>query len=216
MLCPDCGRSDGLCDCLLAAAPPKATDAAEAPRNAQLPGTSAEARAGVVIDERSGLDARIAPGAAEAGARSDWADSLLQFVRDFSSVSPRTAPAATAGQSGRNRPVGRGPAEQDSGRREPLAFAGGRPPFSAPMDDRTGVSGSAPLTPPPGRPPSADSPQVSPLRIAPFVRAQSADEPKAALPATSVPAASTSAPANAGWSGREFERSRAGAPGRSQ
>ena len=101
MLCPVCGRSDGLCDCLVATAPGQANDGADVAGPGRGLGISAPSQ--------------------------DWADTLLQFVRDFAAASPHVAPPATPAQSGRNGPVGRGSVELDPGHHGAMDTAGHGP-----------------------------------------------------------------------------------------
>ena len=82
MLCPVCGRSDGLCDCLLASAPRDANDGAGSGPVA-VQGISGSADGPPAVIEAEGPDRRTGSQPMETGSRADWSDSLLQFVRDF-------------------------------------------------------------------------------------------------------------------------------------
>jgi hypothetical protein len=109
MLCPDCGRSDGFCDCLLAG-PTRATGAS--PRvSSTVPNGGA-----VTEGESEGSFARSHEPDGLSGAdalESDWAGSLLEFLRDFEAASPQSSRPVSVDQSGRNRPVGRTPLALD-------------------------------------------------------------------------------------------------------
>jgi hypothetical protein len=197
MPCPVCGRSDGLCDCLLQSARGKVGDSAPAPGHGSA-GVPGGAQAGIDVDAPVGLNGQVDPGVPEAGAGSDWADSLLQFVRDFASASPKAAPAS-AGQPGRNQSVGRGPAGPGT------AHLGA--PGHQELEDGAvhatsvayGVVGACETEP---EPPMSSA---GPVRVAPFVGSQIASGDQAASPARPAPAAPRSGAANGAWSGGEFE-----------
>ncbi len=215
MLCADCGRSDGLCDCLQSSAPRNPADGVTAPAFAPVAGRPAEAPAGVAIDQRDGLDCTASgPLDGQAGvAGMDGADSLLQFFRDFSSASLRASPVAAAAQLGRNRPVGRVPDDRDPRDPGPLDTAGGVPP--APCASRAGRQATgSPYFPAPLAPATSPAP-AEPLRIAPFVCAQSADgrgERGTATSPAATPTARTTVAVpgttNTPWAGAEFEWAR--------
>ena len=105
MPCPVCGIRESLCDCLLRSARGNASDGAAVPGPAPSGVPSGGPRD---VGEPGGFNSQAGSGAPDAGAGSEWADSLLQFVRDFASASPKAVPAPT-GHPGRNQPVGRGP-----------------------------------------------------------------------------------------------------------
>jgi hypothetical protein len=121
MLCPVCGRSDGLCDCLLASAPRDANDGAGS-GPAAVQGVSASADGPTaVIEDPEGPDRRTGSQPMETGSRADWSDSLLQFVRDFADASPKASTVETAAQSGATARWGadqkaRAPGKRDSKR----------------------------------------------------------------------------------------------------
>ena len=205
MLCPVCGRSDGLCDCLLASAPRDANEGAGS-GPAAVQGISASADGPPAVIEAEGPDRRTGSQPIETGSRADWSDSLLQFVRDFADASPKASPAETAAQSERNRSVGRGPEGTSPGQAGQQATA----------DDTTAADSSEASVPKsPSSPfamPAPDSPAGGPLRIAPFVASQTgADgEAEAGTPGGLARPASTSGSTNFSWSGNELEWGRAG------
>ena len=197
MLCPVCGRSDGLCDCLVAAAPGQANDGADIAGPASVLGMSAPSQ--------------------------DWADTLLQFVRDFAAASPNVAPPATPSQSGRNGPVGRGFADLDPGHQGALATAGHSPSpvgQTAAADNASATlpasAANAQPTPASAGSPSTSSAPAPPLRIAPFVTAPATEERAQDRPSASSGSAARPGTANTAWSGGEFEWHPPEVPGRSQ
>jgi hypothetical protein len=197
MLCPVCGRSDGLCDCLVATAPGQANDGAD------------------VAGPASGLGM--------AAPSQDWADTLLQFVRDFSAASPHVAPPATPAQSGRNGPVGRGSADLDHGDQGALATASQSLSPVGQTGAADNVSGSSPAsaaialpTPASAGSPSTSSAPAPPLRIAPFVTAPATEEGVQDRPSASSGSAARPGTTNSAWSGGEFEWHPTEVPGRSQ
>ena len=203
MLCPVCGRSDGLCDCLLASAPRDANEGAgSGPAAVQCISASADGPPAV---EAEGPDRPTGSQPLQTGSRADWSDSLLQFVRDFADASPKASPAGTAAQSERNRSVGRGPEGTSPGPAGQQATA----------DDTTAADSSEASVPKsPSSPfamPAPDSPAGGPLRIAPFVAPQTgADgEAEAGTPGGLARSASTSGSSNSSWSGNELEWGRA-------
>jgi hypothetical protein len=181
MICPDCGRSDGFCDCLLTAAPRDRGGSPEAgATGAQTP---TEAAAGGAFGTSNGQRGRDTP-EAKAPAGTDWGGSLLEFLRDFESASPQSNRPVSTDQSGRNRPVGRAPLDLDLGEEGPLAAAG-RPaetPNSAAasthasFSDYSGTNGATP------RPVPASSAAVSPLRVAHFATTSQVDDPQTVCP----------------------------------
>jgi hypothetical protein len=204
MLCPVCGRSDGLCDCLLASAPRDANDGVGS-GPAAVQGISASAGGPAVIEDPEGLDRRTVSQPLETGSRADWSDSLLQFVRDFADASPKASPAEIAAQSERDGSVGRGP--------EGASLKAGQ---QSTADDTTaGDRSEASVPKSPSSPfamPAPDSPVGGALRIAPFVAPQTIAhaEAEAGTPAGLTRPASTSSSTNSAWSGGELEWGRAG------
>ncbi len=197
MLCPVCGRSDGLCDCLVAAAPGRANDGADVAGPASGLGMSAPSQ--------------------------DWADTLLQFVRDFAAASPNAAPPATPPQSGRNGPVGRGSADLDPGHQGAPATAGHSPSPVGQTAAADSAAGSLPATAANAHPapasagsPSPGSLPAPPLRIAPFVTAPAAQEGAQDRSSASSGPAARPGTTNTAWSGGEFEWHPAEVPGRVQ
>lgn len=155
MLCPVCGRSDGLCDCLVAAAPGQANDGAD------------------VAGPTSGLGI--------SAPSQDWADTLLQFVREFAAASPNVAPPATAGHS--PSPVGQTAAADSA--------AGSLPATAANAQTAPASAGSL----------SPGSSAAPPLRIAPFVTAPAAKEGAQDRSSASSGSAARPGTTNTAWSG---------------
>ena len=206
MLCSMCGRSDGLCDCLLASAPRDANDEVGSGA-ATVQGISATADGPpAVIADPEGLDRRTGSHPMETGSRADWSDSLLQFVRDFADASPKALPTETAAHSERDGSVGRGPEGTSLGQAGPQTTA-----YDTAAGDRS--EASVPKSPsPPFAMPAPDSPSGGPLRIAPFVAPQTTGqaEAEADTPPGSARTAPTSGSTNSAWSGGELEWGRAG------
>ena len=179
MPCPVCGISEGLCDCLLRSARGNATDSTAVPGPAP---SGVPAGGPPDADEPGGFNGQAGSGTLVAAAGSEWADSLLQFVRDFASASPRAVPAPT-GHPGRNQPVGRdtqgsGVAHQGTpGHQEPAAAA----------VDGTSVPGPAVAATEAGSEPPASS--AGSVRVAPFVRFESARGDQPASPSRPAPVA---------------------------
>ncbi len=122
MLCPDCGRSDGFCDCLLTAAPRDGGGSPEAGATGEQTGAK-EAQAEVTFGTSNAWDSHDTPEVPKASVGRDWAGSLLEFLRDFESASPQSKRPVSADQSGPNRPVGSAPLDLDLGEDGPLAAA---------------------------------------------------------------------------------------------
>ena len=201
MLCPVCGRSDGLCDCLLVSAPRDENDGAGS-RPVAVQGISASADGPRAV-EAEGPDRPTGSQPLETGSRADWSDSLLQFVRDFADASPKASPTETAAQSERNRSVGRGPEDTSPSQAGQQTTAD---------DMSAGDSSEASVPKSPSSPfaiPAPDSPEGGPLRIAPFVAPQAEAETDAGTPGGLARSASTSGSSNSSWSGNELEWGRA-------
>jgi hypothetical protein len=204
MTCPVCGRSDGLCDCLLASAPRDANDRAGSGPVAvkDIPG----AADGPPAVEAERPDRRTGSQPMETGSRADWSDSLLQFVRDFADATSKASPAETAAQPERDSSVGRGPKGTSPGQAGQQTTADGT---------TAGDSSEASVPESPSSPfamPAPDGPAGGPLRIAPFVTSKTAadGEAKADSPGGLARSASTSGSPNSSWSGHELEWERAG------
>ncbi len=120
MLCPDCGRSDGFCDCAVVGPPCHRGGSPEATATVPPAGAVTEAKAEGTFGPSSGTDGRHCE-VPEPPGGTDWAGSLLEFLRDFESASPQPNRPAPGDEPGRNRPVGRGPLELDLGQEGPLA-----------------------------------------------------------------------------------------------
>jgi hypothetical protein len=200
MLCPVCGRSDALCDCLVAGAPGQASGQANDGADVAGPG--------------SGLGSMSAPS-------QDWADTLLQFVRDFAAASPHVAPPATPAQSGRDGPVGRGSVGGDGGHQAAAAAVGPVPsPVGQPADNAV-APGSVPAGAANAQPTSASAgapsagPAAARLRIAPFVTSATEEGAPGPSSASSGPAGRPGT-TNSAWSGGEFELRPPEVPGRSR
>ena len=197
MLCPVCGRSDGLCDCLVAAAPGQANDGAD------------------VAGPTSGLGI--------SAPSQDWADTLLQFVRDFAAASPNVAPPATPSQSGRNGPVGRGSADLDPGHQGALATAGHSPSPVGQTAAADNASGSLPASAANAQT-DAGIGRVAVYRLGAGAATQDRpvcdrtghEEGAQDRPSASSGSAARPGTTNTAWSGGEFEWHPAEVPGRSQ
>jgi hypothetical protein len=199
MLCPVCGRSDGLCDCLLASAPRDANDGGGSGPAAVkgIPG----AADGPPAVEAGRPDRRTGFQPLETGSRADWSDSLLQFVRDFADASSKASPAETAAQPERDSSVGRGPEGTSPGHAGQQTTADGTTAAAS-------IEASVPKSPSsPFAMPAPNSPAGGPLRIAPFVASQTAadGEAKADTPGGLARSESTSGSSNSSWSGNELE-----------
>jgi hypothetical protein len=172
MLCPECGRSDGFCDCLLTG--PFRKEGTANPGTSPQAGVTGDGQASAAIDWGP-LDGLDGPGFFEVPAGTEWAGNLLQFLRDFSSAAPAASPAASPEQMGRNRPVGRTSGDLDLGSHGGLATAEtAAEPLGGYSDNTDGPFSAAD-----GAPPApAGSPIVGkvPLRVAPFVHSQPTDE----------------------------------------
>jgi hypothetical protein len=205
MLCPVCGRSDGLCDCLLASAPRDANDGAGSGPVA-VQGIPVAFDGPPAVIEAEGPDRQTGSQPMETGSRADWSDSLLQFVRDFTDASSKAASAETAAQFERDRSVGPRPEGTSPGLAGQQTTADGRTAAAS-------TEASVPKSPSsPFAMPAPDSPAGGPLRIAPFVTSKTAadGEAKADAPGGLARSASTSGSSNSSWSGNELEWGRAG------
>jgi hypothetical protein len=209
MLCPVCGRNDGLCDCLLRSAPREANDGSG---HAAVQGISASTDgadgADRVTEEPLGLDGRTGAQAVETGSREDWADGLLQFVREFADASPNASIAATAARSGRDGSDECGPEGTSPGQGgEQTAIGDSTADDASPDPAAPGGSEQASVQTSPSSKsvmPAPQSPAGAPLRIAPFV-ASGTGGAKADMSARPAPARSKSGSTNSAWSGRELE-----------
>ena len=197
MLCPVCGRSDGLCDCLVATAPGQANDGADVAGPAGAWASPPHRKTGPTPScsscGTSPLRHHMCPAGHTSAVRSQRpCGARISRARPW--PSGRDGHCRSQSLTGRAK----------SSRRD--ASAPRRPVLLTPSRRRHRHEGS----------PSTGSAPAPPLRIAPFVTAPATEERAQDRSSASSGSAARPGTTNTAWSGGEFEWHPAEVPGRSQ